>query len=76
MSKYCCIDLEVIYLQVGSSARINLADKAKTTATVWKLSDTVDDDLIDSDQLLDEDDMKKPDPENLKGKGLLFAKKI
>uniref|UniRef100_A0A0P4VK93 Anamorsin homolog n=1 Tax=Rhodnius neglectus TaxID=72488 RepID=A0A0P4VK93_9HEMI len=52
--------------EVGSSARINLADKAKTTATVWKLSDTVDDDLIDSDQLLDEDDMKKPDPENLK----------
>ncbi|KAK9502883.1 hypothetical protein O3M35_011570 [Rhynocoris fuscipes] len=51
--------------EIGSSAAINLSNKPKA-ATVWKLSDTVDDEIIDSDQLLDEDDLKKPNPENLK----------
>uniref|UniRef100_A0A224XTC9 Anamorsin homolog n=1 Tax=Panstrongylus lignarius TaxID=156445 RepID=A0A224XTC9_9HEMI len=62
--------------EIGSSASINLDNKTKTAAaTVWKLSNTVDDDLIDSDQLLDEDDMKKPDPANLKVCGSIGKRK-
>lgn len=38
-----------------------------SVAAVWKLEDTVEDDLIDDDQLLDEEDLKKPDPASLKG---------
>lgn len=42
---------------------------------VWKLDNDVetawtvntDDDVIDSDLLLDEDDLKKPDPASLRG---------
>lgn len=41
------------------------------TAKVWSLSanDILDDevDIIDSDLLLDEDDLKKPDPASLRG---------
>ncbi len=40
-------------------------------AQVWTLSaqDMMDDDvdLMDSDELLDEEDLKKPDPESLRG---------
>lgn len=36
-------------------------------ANVWKLDDTVDVDIMDSDQLLDKEDLKKPDPASLKG---------
>ena len=42
------------------------------TAQVWSLSanDLVDDDLdlINDDDLLDEEDLKKPDPSSLRGK--------
>ncbi|XP_052754895.1 anamorsin homolog [Galleria mellonella] len=51
--------------EVGSKASLKLGNKA----AVWKLEDTVeaawtggnDDDIIDSDQLLDENDLKKPE---------------
>ncbi|XP_067000741.2 anamorsin homolog [Anabrus simplex] len=60
--------------EVGSSAKLSFG---KTTApvkpsaevaSVWKLDDTLDDDIetIDSDTLLDESDLKKPDPSSLK----------
>ncbi|KAI8426129.1 hypothetical protein MSG28_005081 [Choristoneura fumiferana] len=56
--------------EVGSKAQLKLGNKP----TVWKLDDTVeaawtganDDDIIDSDQLLDEDDLKKPDEKALR----------
>ncbi|XP_014285968.1 anamorsin homolog [Halyomorpha halys] len=50
---------------VGSSAKINLP-VSDNVAAVWKLDDTVDDDIIDADELLDEEDLKKPDPASLK----------
>lgn len=52
--------------EIGSSAKINLGPVPDSVAAVWKLDDTVDDDIIDADQLLDEDDLKKPDPSSLK----------
>ncbi|KAL3285291.1 hypothetical protein HHI36_019401 [Cryptolaemus montrouzieri] len=49
--------------QLGSSARIDL----KKSPAVWKIDDdNEEDELIDSDQLLDEDDLKRPDPTTLK----------
>nr|SVE74495.1 EOG090X0FGQ [Daphnia barbata] len=50
--------------EVGSSSRLSFAKPA-----VWSLSDTLVDDqveLINEDDLLDEDDMKKPDAETLR----------
>ncbi|XP_030745072.1 anamorsin homolog [Sitophilus oryzae] len=47
---------------VGSSVKLNLKKPA-----VWKLDDNdEEEDLIDPDELLDEDDLKKPDPSTLK----------
>ncbi|XP_028173409.1 anamorsin homolog [Ostrinia furnacalis] len=56
--------------EVGSKASLKLGSKP----AVWKLDDTVesawnggnDDDTIDPDQLLDEDDLKKPDKQSLR----------
>ncbi|XP_049874328.1 anamorsin homolog [Pectinophora gossypiella] len=56
--------------EVGSKASLKLGSKP----AVWKLDDTVeaawtgnnDDESIDADQLLDEDDLKKPDKESLR----------
>lgn len=46
-------------------------------AKVWTLSasDMLDDEveLVDDDALLDEDDLKKPDPSSLKGRVSLFV---
>lgn len=41
----------------------------KDTAAVWALSasDMMDDDVIDSDDLLQEEDLLKPDPSALRG---------
>lgn len=58
-------------LQVGSKASLKLKKPA-----VWKLDDTVeeawttkgDDEIIDSDMLLDEKDLTKPDEKSLRGK--------
>lgn len=53
--------------EIGSSAKLNLKPKADVTS-VWKIDDTVDDDVetIDPDNLLDEDDLKKPDEKALR----------
>ncbi|XP_059053817.1 anamorsin homolog [Achroia grisella] len=64
-------DLDNVYIaekpnfEVGSKVFLNLAKKP----AVWKIDDTVeaawtggnDDDIIDPDQLLDENDLKKPE---------------
>uniref|UniRef100_A0A3Q4GF32 Anamorsin n=1 Tax=Neolamprologus brichardi TaxID=32507 RepID=A0A3Q4GF32_NEOBR len=66
--------------EVGSSSQIKLSFGKKTkpaldpnTVKMWMLSanDMNDDDvdLMDSDALLDEDDLKKPDPASLKAPG-------
>lgn len=52
--------------EVGSSAKIKLGAVSDSVAAVWKLDNTVDDDIIDADELLDEDDLKKPDAASLK----------
>jgi hypothetical protein len=50
---------------IGSSAKINL--KKSAPAAVWKLDDDVDEaETIDPDNLLDDDDLKKPDPSSLR----------
>ena len=43
---------------------------AKAKAAVWSIDDVDDDDveLVDSDQLLGEEDLAKPDPASLRGK--------
>lgn len=58
---------------MGSSAALSLPKPADSVAAVWKIDDVVDDtvDLIDSDQLLDEEDLKKPDAASLKGKKIV-----
>ncbi|KAK9881396.1 hypothetical protein WA026_016286 [Henosepilachna vigintioctopunctata] len=48
--------------ELGSTAKINL----KKSPAVWKIDDDDDEELIDSDNLLDEDDLKRPDPSTLK----------
>lgn len=50
---------------IGSSAKLNFSKKAPA---VWKLDDDDAGDTIDPDNLLDEDDLKKPDPSSLRGK--------
>ncbi|XP_075224563.1 cytokine induced apoptosis inhibitor 1 [Lycorma delicatula] len=57
--------------EVGASCQLKLNVQAAvpaSVAAVWKLDgdDTVEDDLIDSDKLLDAEDLKKPDPATLK----------
>ncbi|KAG5872555.1 hypothetical protein JTB14_033974 [Gonioctena quinquepunctata] len=51
--------------ELGSSAELKLN---KPLASVWKLDESVDDEVetIDPDNLLDEDDLKKPDPASLR----------
>jgi len=53
--------------EVGASSQLSFKKAVPTSvAAVWKLDDTVEDDLIDDDQLLDEEDLKKPDPSSLR----------
>lgn len=66
--------------EIGSSVKLSFAKKADeekkaTTSAIWKLDDNVDennvdepssDGEIDPDELLDEEDKKKPDPSTLK----------
>lgn len=57
-----------ICFQIGSAKKITLVDtteKVDNVASVWKLDD--EDEYIDADDLLNEDDVKKPDPSSLKG---------
>ncbi|KAL1450481.1 hypothetical protein WDU94_002845 [Cyamophila willieti] len=62
------VQIEKPNFEIGSSAKLSLGAPVKDVAAVWKLDadDIADDDLIDSDQLLNEDDLKKPDPASLK----------
>nr|CAD7463973.1 unnamed protein product [Timema tahoe] len=59
-------------IEVGSSAKISfigvpqIMSHSKESKAVWKL-DIDDTELIDSDILLDEEDLKKPDLASLKG---------
>ncbi|KAF2903587.1 hypothetical protein ILUMI_02607 [Ignelater luminosus] len=56
--------------EIGSSAKLNLSKPvtANAAAAVWKLDDNIDDDIetIDPDDLLDEEDFKKPDESSLR----------
>ncbi|XP_063228849.1 anamorsin homolog [Bacillus rossius redtenbacheri] len=57
--------------EVGSSAKLSFpgaVTQRAEVAAVWKLDDTVDDDIetMDPDELLDDDDLKKPDPGSLR----------
>ena len=63
----------------GSSRLLSFAKQAGSakskpapqTKAVWSLTDDLDDaevDLVDDEQLLDEEDKAKPDPESLRGK--------
>lgn len=61
--------------EIGSSCAISFGGSIQSgtgdatvsdVSAVWKLTDTVDDDLIDEDNLLNDDDLKKPDPAQLK----------
>ncbi|KAJ1529193.1 hypothetical protein ONE63_005998 [Megalurothrips usitatus] len=51
--------------EVGSKSALSLLKPSDNVAAVWKLDD-VEDDLIDSDQLLAEEDLKKPEAASLK----------
>ncbi|XP_056646608.1 anamorsin homolog [Diorhabda sublineata] len=59
-----CITASKPNFKSGSSAQIKLPKKP----AVWKLDDDLEDDVetIDPDDLLDEDDMQKPDPTSLR----------
>lgn len=53
--------------EVGASSQLVFKKAVPASvAAVWKLDDTVEDDLIDSDKLLDDEDLKKPDAASLK----------
>jgi len=53
--------------EVGASSQLSFKKAVPTSvAAVWKLEDTVEDDLIDDDQLLAEEDLQKPDPASLR----------
>lgn len=54
--------------EVGSQTKLTLKPKSNV-ASVWKLEDTLDEEVetIDPDDLLDESDLKKPDPASLRG---------
>jgi hypothetical protein len=62
-------------LQVGSSSKLSFSQQnlqvkpSANVAAVWKLVDTVDDDIetLDENDLLEEEDLKKPDPSSLRG---------
>lgn len=51
---------------MGSSKPISLSNENSDLASVWKL-ENVADELIDDDDLLDEEDLRKPDPSTLRG---------
>ena len=53
------------FIQIGSSVTLNLSEKK--SSNVWKLDTSVDEELINEDDLLDENDIIKP-VTNLRGK--------
>lgn len=71
--QFCCVSAHKPNYEVGASAPLKLTagvKKDKAPAQVWKLTanDMDDDDteLLDSDAVLDEEDLKKPDPASLR----------
>jgi hypothetical protein len=60
--------------EVGSSSKLSFSQQnlqvkpSANVAAVWKLDDTVDDDIetVDENDLLEEEDLKKPDPTSLR----------
>lgn len=53
--------------EVGASSQLVFKKAVPASvAAVWKLDDTVEDDLVDSDKLLDDEDLKKPDAASLR----------
>jgi hypothetical protein len=66
---------KIFVSQVGSSSKLSFSKQnlqvkpSANVAAVWKLDDTVDDDIetVDENDLLDEEDLKKPDPSSLRG---------
>lgn len=73
-SKSCEIISYKPTYEVGSSAKLNLSKPVTVNAAVWKLDDNIDEDIetIDPDDLLDEDDFKKPDQSSLRGMIMLI----
>lgn len=51
---------------IGSSVKLNFSSNSTAPAKVWTLADDEDGELINEDELLDEEDLKKPDPASLK----------
>lgn len=60
---------------MGSFKTLSFAkaeSKSNDVASVWKIDDNDgDDDYINADELLDEEDLKKPDPASLKGRYII-----
>ncbi|XP_055377369.1 anamorsin homolog [Condylostylus longicornis] len=57
--------------EIGSSVKLSFANKNNATdkdkiAAVWKVNADDNEETIDPDSLLDEEDLKKPNPESLK----------
>lgn len=53
--------------EVGSRAKLSFAKKpAADVKKVWKIDVDDDEEMIDADELLDEEDKQKPDPESLR----------
>lgn len=58
---------------MGSSAKLSFA-KAPAVSKAWKI-DNDDEDIIDADDLLDEEDLVKPDPSSLRVCGTTGVRK-
>lgn len=66
-AKYAVVSAKKPNFEVGSSCALKLGSNvSKRVENVWKLDDTVDDDIIEADDLLNEDDLAKPDPTSLR----------
>lgn len=63
IDEVCEVSASKPSFEVGSSMPLSFAKKA---TNVWKLDDSVEEDLIDEDELLDESDLIKPDASSLK----------
>lgn len=53
--------------ETGSAIKLSFAKKQGKIPSVWKINGDGDEELIDENDLLDEEDKKKPDPESLRG---------
>ncbi|XP_017885406.1 anamorsin homolog [Ceratina calcarata] len=60
----CEVVAEKPRFEIGSSVTLNFGEKK--SSNIWKLDNTVDDELIDEDDLLDENDILKPEASSLR----------